>query len=354
MNGPFSISAVVPERGQTWIELLNMVGALDTETAIARAGERDQGPQPKPRPTAEPKLVRNWLELDDPQTALDRSYPARRTMNRIDMTVSAVALTLALGLAAPRALAQFATDVQCAQCVGTTDIALRAITNGRLRDRDNAVTANKIRDGAVTAGKLSSDAVYLTSIVVSPVGPTEAYNCIELREALAGIVDNSASRPYSIYVEPGIYDCGFQPLSITSYVKVGGAGPGYTILKGAVDVSFVVMDEASELAHLTIINFGAGGIRSRGVSISDNVRLIGLSISASGGIKNNTAIFLRGATGVYMRNVDAVANGGGVSAVVNGLQASAQSEVVIDGSRFEGANSSSMKSNGIRIFMKRR
>ena len=51
-----------------------------------------------------------------------------------------------------------------------------------------------------------------------------------------------------------------------------------------------------------------------------------------------------------MRNVDAVANGGGVSAVVNGLQASAQSEVVIDGSRFEGANSSSMKSNGIRIF----
>ena len=200
-----------------------------------------------------------------------------RTMNRIDMTVSAVALTLALGLAAPRALAQFATDVQCAQCVGTTDIALRAITNGRLRD--NAVTANKIRDGAVTAGKLSSDAVYLTSIVVSPVGPTEAYNCIELREALAGIVDNSASRPYSIYVEPGIYDCGFQPLSITSYVKVGGAGPGYTILKGAVDVSFVVMDEASELAHLTIINFGAGGIRSRGVSISDNVRLIGLSIA---------------------------------------------------------------------------
>ncbi len=269
-------------------------------------------------------------------------------MNRIDMTVSSVALTLALGLAAPRALAQFATDVQCAQCVGTTDIALRAITNGRLRD--NAVTANKIRDGAVTAGKLSSDAVYLTSIVVSPVGPTEAYNCIELREALASIVDNSASRPYSIYVEPGIYDCGFQPLSITSYVKVGGAGPGYTILKGAVDVSFVVMDEASELAHLTIINFGAGGIRSRGVSISDNVRLIGLSISASGGIKNNTAIFLRGATRVYMRNVDAVANGGGVSGVVNGLQASAQSEVVIDGSRFEGANSSSMKSNGIQIF----
>ncbi len=159
-----------------------------------------------------------------------------------------------------------------------------------------------------------------------------------------------ASRPYSIYVEPGIYDCGFQPLSITSYVKVGGAGPGYTILKGAVDVSFVVMDEASELAHLTIINFGAGGIRSRGVSISDNVRLIGLSISASGGIKNNTAIFLRGATGVYMRNVDVVANGGGVWAVVNGLQASAQSEVAIDGSRFEGANSSSMKSNGIRIF----
>ncbi len=33
-------------------------------------------------------------------------------MNRIDLTVLAVALTLALGLAAPRALAQFATDVQ--------------------------------------------------------------------------------------------------------------------------------------------------------------------------------------------------------------------------------------------------
>ena len=78
-------------------------------------------------------------------------------MTRIGAAMWTVVLTMALGATSPGVLAQAATDVQCAQCVGTTDIALQAITNGRLRD--NAVTTNKIVDGAVTARKLGAGAV---------------------------------------------------------------------------------------------------------------------------------------------------------------------------------------------------
>ena len=87
-------------------------------------------------------------------------------MNRINLAMSAIALLASLAIPSSGALAQ-ATDVQCAQCVGTTDIALQAITNGRLRN--NAVNTAKITDGAVTASKLAPGAVTNSRIALGAV-----------------------------------------------------------------------------------------------------------------------------------------------------------------------------------------
>ncbi len=57
--------------------------------------------------------------------------------------------------------------MQCAQCVGTTDIAVDAITTGRLRN--NAVTGAKIKDGAITESKLGAGAVTTSRIGLGAV-----------------------------------------------------------------------------------------------------------------------------------------------------------------------------------------
>ncbi len=88
-------------------------------------------------------------------------------MTRIGAAMSTVVLALALGATSPGALAQVVTDVQCAQCVGTTDIAVDAITTGRLRN--NAVTGAKIKDGAITESKLGAGAVTTSRIGLGAV-----------------------------------------------------------------------------------------------------------------------------------------------------------------------------------------
>lgn len=50
-----------------------------------------------------------------------------------------------------------ASDVDCARCVDTTDIASGAVTNGKIADR--AVNNKKIETGAVTNGKIANRAV---------------------------------------------------------------------------------------------------------------------------------------------------------------------------------------------------
>ena len=52
------------------------------------------------------------------------------------------------------AFAAAASNVKCDKCVGTGDIAKKAITSSRIKP--SAVTKSKIKDGAVTESKLSS------------------------------------------------------------------------------------------------------------------------------------------------------------------------------------------------------
>ncbi len=108
-------------------------------------------------------------------------------MNRITLAMSAIALLASLVIPSSGALAQFATDVQCAQCVGTGDIAFGAVREGRIADgavtnrkiafgavreariADGAVTNRKIAPGAVREGRIANRAVTTPKIALGAV-----------------------------------------------------------------------------------------------------------------------------------------------------------------------------------------
>jgi hypothetical protein len=91
---------------------------------------------------------------------------------------------------------------------------------------------------------------FLRTIVVSPVGPAETDNCNELLDALAGITDNSASNPYLIKLEPGIYDCGFNRVTMKPFVDIEGSGQETTVIRS--DQQTVDGASNSELRFLTV------------------------------------------------------------------------------------------------------
>ena len=120
----------------------------------------------------------------------------------------------------------------------------------------------------MTFEKLAADAVLMTTVVVSPVGPTAADNCAALRAALDGITDNDVDTRYLIYLEPGVYDCGTATLFTKAYVSLRGAGQRATEINGAVNGAdgLVQVLDNSELSHLTVENTSTGatavGVRS--------------------------------------------------------------------------------------------
>ena len=81
--------------------------------------------------------------------------------------------------------------------------------------------------------------------------------------AVNSITDASASKPYAIYVAPGIYDMSTSPLPMKPYVSIIGSGQGTTVIKssrggtGAAS-AFIVGADNSHLDNLTIKHVAAG------------------------------------------------------------------------------------------------
>jgi len=99
----------------------------------------------------------------------------------------------------PAAIAAvIATDVQCAGCVGTSDLA------------GNAVTAPKIKDGEVKAAEIATDAVGASEI-----------------KGVSKLIFSECTQPYSASISPG------QEAII--YCTVTGASPGDSIVAARSD-----------------------------------------------------------------------------------------------------------------------
>lgn len=186
----------------------------------------------------------------------------------------------------------------------------------------NAITSNQVKNGSILFEDLSSDAVFMRTIVVSPVGPTASDNCQNLRAALDGITDNSADNPYLIKLEPGVYDCGDTSLDMKTYVDIEGSGRGITRIQGAVGSGrgVVRVAEQTELRHLSVTHLGGDFNSVRAIDSTlwtdstppraENFRLTDIDATALGANAASYAIYIEPKTGkVVLSNVAAIADG---------------------------------------------
>jgi hypothetical protein len=95
-------------------------------------------------------------------------------------------------------------------------------TNPPVANALTAVTAQTALDAPNAQPK------YVRTIVVSPVGIANQ-NGTALANALAGITDASATNPYLLKIEPGVYNVNFS-LTAKPFVDIEGSGEGVTRL----------------------------------------------------------------------------------------------------------------------------
>ena len=203
--------------------------------------------------------------------------------------------------------------------INAAKIANAAVTAAKIAP--GAVNATKITDGAVTAAKLASDAVFTNVVVVSPVGPAATDNCMALTDALAGITDAASDNPYLLFIEPGIYDCAGNSITMKSFVDIQGAGPRMTMLESTSSGNFIVLASDSSLRDLSIERTSSSGTGPNtvfgssvtGVVLS-NLRVIS---NGAGSTFDSRGISLNVSSNVIMRDVVSLADDGGcvVSAI---------------------------------------
>ncbi len=210
------------------------------------------------------------------------------------------------------------------QCVQKSDIAREQVGAGKL-DKHAVTTeklaplsvgGGKLKDGAVTDAKLAPDAVFMRTLIVRPVGPTASDNCDELRAALNSIRGNSASNPYLIKLEPGIYDCGSKSLVMRKHVDIEGSGRGITEIRGNPTNVFGVVRLAdhTELRHLSVTNLGGGntvkGIEtfSIGAPRAENFRITDVTVTVSNATGSAIGIQISANGDVALTHVTALAD----------------------------------------------
>jgi hypothetical protein len=147
-------------------------------------------------------------------------------------------------------------------------------------------------------------APYVRTTVVRPVG-TAIQNGTALEAALAAVSGASATNPYLLKLEPGIYDVGANGMDMKAFVDIEGSGEGMTKITstgwGACCQGTVDGASNSELRFLTIENTGATGnafaiiaqsassfrivhVTARAPSVEPTRDAIGIGIFNSGGI----------------------------------------------------------------------
>ncbi len=188
------------------------------------------------------------------------------------MGVALLALILAASGAAVAAIPSF--DGTITACRDTKSGTIRVIDaegsqrctakEAQLRWKDGSTLLGKnekAADSDKLDGKESTDfaAAYKRTVVVSPTG-TDTENGSALIDALSGITDASAAKPYLLYVEPGTYDLGIDSLQMKQHVDIQGAGELQTIIRGETDspgcftTGTVRGASNAELRFLTVIN----------------------------------------------------------------------------------------------------
>jgi hypothetical protein len=153
------------------------------------------------------------------------------------MVVALVALLIAASGAAVAAIPS--SDGTINACRDTRTGTLRVINaegGQRCTTKETQLAwkdgiTGKVADSEKLDGRDSTDfaKAYKRTVVVSPVG-TDTDNGQALLDALSGITDASATKPYLLYIEPGTYDLGTGWLQMKEHVDIQGAGELQTLI----------------------------------------------------------------------------------------------------------------------------
>lgn len=134
----------------------------------------------------------------------------------------------------------------------------------------------------------------------------------EILNEIGAINDASATNPYLIKLEPGVYDLQGAGINLLPFVDLEGSGEGVSIIRGARSGPVVFGADDVELRSLTIENLGNGS-NSYGINISgDTIRMLHVTVRASGGTSSSIAIVQAG-NGTELDEVTAIAQAGGVA-----------------------------------------
>lgn len=154
---------------------------------------------------------------------------------------------------------------------------------------------------------------YTHTLIVSPdPDPVQAGRL--LREVVSGIADPSASNPYLVKIEPGIYDLEADSLFMRSYVDIEGSGEGVTTITSAIATGSgtVVGANNSELRYLTVTNTGQPNQQVVAIfTETTSPRFSHVTAIASGG-SENYGIHTSNGT-IVLNHVTSSASGGGQS-----------------------------------------
>jgi hypothetical protein len=137
-----------------------------------------------------------------------------------------------------------------------------------------------------------------------------------LLSVLASIRDNSASNPYLIKIEPGVYHLGTGSVPMKPYVDVEGSGEGVTILTSTNSSGYgtVIGTDHSEMRFLSVTNTGGGQQSVALFSESTSPRFTHVTAAASGGSENWGIHMSNGSP--TLTNVTSTASGGAQSFAV--------------------------------------
>ena len=136
--------------------------------------------------------------------------------------------------------------------------------------------------GTATTVSRSDHKHYARTIIVSPTG-TQTGNGTALLDAVALTSAASATNPYLIKIEPGIYELPpTNQLNVPSYVDVEGSGELSTkITRADSNLQLVSMNAHSQVRSLTAENTGGAGSLQLGVLMADDTSLLNVTVKVA-------------------------------------------------------------------------
>lgn len=200
--------------------------------------------------------------------------------------------------------------------------------------------------------KLDDTVAYVRTIVVSPVVGNSAASGTALLDALNGVSGNSATDPYLLHIEPGIYDIGATALTMKTFVDVEGSGENATFIVAArgggslaSSAAAIVAAASTELRDLTVTNTSSSSIGMGVFSnvASSNVRHV--TINSTGASQNSIGIFATSGGTMTISDVTITATSTGGTSGSAGIQLAGTGKATVLNSRITGKGVSGTGTN---------